>query len=270
MILDDNEALQLFSMHAFMEKEPLKDYVDLSKQVTKYAQGLPLALTVLGSDLKGQSILQWKSALDKYKNIPNGNIQKVLLVSYEGLDDTKGDIFLDIAFFFKGEYLANVMKIFDCCGFFPVHGIKRLTGKCLITIEGRNEYVQMHDLLQDMGREIVRLESPKEPSKRSRLWFHEDIREVLEESTGPNKIEGILVDLPEGNEEISLHPEAFQHMERLRIFINHNAHFSCGPNYLSDKIRIHDCYKYPLESLPCNFQGKKLIVFRMRHSLMKE
>jgi len=41
----------------------------------------------------------------------------------------------------------------------------------------------MHDLLQDMGREIVRLESPEEPSKRSRLWFHEDIREVLEEST---------------------------------------------------------------------------------------
>ncbi|XP_035546629.1 disease resistance protein RUN1-like [Juglans regia] len=52
MILDDNEALQLFSLHAFEKKEPLKDFMDLSKQVTKYAQGLPLALTVLGSDLK--------------------------------------------------------------------------------------------------------------------------------------------------------------------------------------------------------------------------
>ncbi|KAG2668210.1 hypothetical protein I3760_15G149700 [Carya illinoinensis] len=188
MILDNNEALQLFSLHAFEEKEPLKDYMDLSKQVTKYAQGLPLALIVLGSDLKCQNIHQWRSALDKYKKIPNGNIQKVLLVSYEGLDDTEREMFLDIAFFFKGEFLANIMKIFDGCGFSPVHGIKRLIDKCLISTieghyEGHNECVQMHDLLQEMGREIVRLESPKEPSKRSRLWFHEDIREVLEEST---------------------------------------------------------------------------------------
>ncbi|XP_035542638.1 disease resistance protein RUN1-like [Juglans regia] len=270
MVLDDNEALQLFSLHAFEEKEPLKDYMDLSKQVTKYAQGLPLALTVLGSDLKGQSIHQWKSALDKYKNIPNNNIQKVLLVSYEGLNDTEREIFLDIAFFFKGELLANVMKIFDCCGFFPAHGIKRLTDKCLISIEGRNEYVRMHDLLQDMGREIVRLESPKEPSKRSRLWFHEDIREVLEESTGPNKIEGIVVDLPEGDEELSLHPKAFRHMKRLRVFISHNARFSCGPSYLSDKLRVIDWSKYPLHSLPHNFQGKKLIILRMHDSLVKE
>ncbi|KAF5469442.1 hypothetical protein F2P56_013517 [Juglans regia] len=273
MILDDDEALQLFSLHAFEEKEPPKNYMDLSKQVTKYAQGLPLALTVLGSDLKGQSIHQWKNALDKYKNIPNSSIQKVLLVSYEGLDDTEREMFLDIAFFFKGEPLANVMKIFDSYDFFPNHGIKRLIDKCLITItiEGSNEYVRMHDLLQDMGREIVRLESPKEPSKRSRLWFHKDIREVLEESMGPNEIEGIVLDLPEGEEEmISLHPEAFRHMKRLRIFINRNARFSCAPNYLSDKLRVFDWSQYPVESLPRNFQGKKLIVFRMSHSLIKE
>ncbi|KAF5469494.1 hypothetical protein F2P56_013560, partial [Juglans regia] len=179
--LDDNEALRLFSLHAFKKDEPLDDYVELSKQVIKYAQGLPLALIVLGSDLKGQSIYQWKIAIDKYKSFPNRNIQKVLLVSYEGLDDTEREMFLDIAFFVKGEPFAGVIKIFDSCGFSPVHGIQRLIDKCLITIE--DEYVLMHDLLQNMGREIVRLESPKEPSKRSRLWFHEDIREVLEEST---------------------------------------------------------------------------------------
>jgi hypothetical protein len=40
----------------------------------------------------------------------------------------------------------------------------------------------MHDLIEDMGREIVRQESPKEHGKRSRLWFHKDIVEVLEEN----------------------------------------------------------------------------------------
>ncbi|XP_035547052.1 disease resistance protein RUN1-like isoform X2 [Juglans regia] len=271
MILDENEALRLFSLHAFKKDEPLEDYMKLSKQVIKYAQGLPLALKVLGSDLQGQSIHQWKSALDEYRKIPNSHIQEVLLVSYDGLRATEKEIFLDIVFFFKGEPLANVMKIFDCCGFSPVHGIKRLIDKCLITIEEYDECVWMHDLLQNMGREIVRLESPKEPSKRSRLWFHGDIREVLEEITGPNKIEGIVLDLPEGEEEmISLHPEAFQHMKRLRIFINRNARFSCGPNYLSEKLRLLDWPQYPEESLPRNFQGKKLIILRMRDSLVKE
>ncbi|KAG7945345.1 hypothetical protein I3843_15G147000 [Carya illinoinensis] len=271
MTLDDNEALQLFSLHAFEEKQPLKDYIELSKQVTKYVRGLPLALTVLGSDLNGRSIHQWKSALDKYKNIPNRNIQRVLQISYDGLEDSEKDMFLDIAFFFKGKPLANVMEIFDSCGFFPIHGIQKLIDKCLITIiPDDDEYVWMHDLLQDMGREIEREKSSKDPSKRSRLWFHEDVREVLEEDTGPNEIEGMVIDLPKDVEEISLDPKAFRHMKRLRIFINRNARFSCAPNYLSDKLRVLDWYNYPSHYLPHNFQGKNLIVFRMHDSIIKE
>ena len=53
--------------------------------------------------------------------------------------------------------------------------------KSLITI-GNDRRLVMHDLLQDMGREIIRQESHKEPGKRSRLWFHEDVRYVLEEN----------------------------------------------------------------------------------------
>ena len=41
----------------------------------------------------------------------------------------------------------------------------------------------LHDLIQDMGREIVREVSPLEPGKRSRLWYHEDVFEVLSENT---------------------------------------------------------------------------------------
>ncbi|WJX71944.1 hypothetical protein P8452_55880 [Trifolium repens] len=52
----------------------------------------------------------------------------------------------------------------------------------------------MHDLIEDMGREIVRHESPKELGKRSRLWFHKDIVEVLEENLGTSKIEMICLD----------------------------------------------------------------------------
>ena len=49
----------------------------------------------------------------------------------------------------------------------------------------------MHDLLRDMGREIVRQESPDEPGKRSRLWLYEEIDALLENNT----VRGYLFEL---------------------------------------------------------------------------
>ena len=45
----------------------------------------------------------------------------------------------------------------------------------------------MHDLIQEMGREIVRQQSLEEPGKRSRLWFHEDINDILKKIYGKSK-----------------------------------------------------------------------------------
>ncbi|XP_019071920.2 disease resistance protein RUN1 [Vitis vinifera] len=64
------EALQLFSQHAFKQNGPKEDYVDLSNRMGHYAQGLPLALKVLGSSLQGMTIEEWKSALVKLKKKP--------------------------------------------------------------------------------------------------------------------------------------------------------------------------------------------------------
>ncbi|XP_042962755.1 disease resistance protein RUN1-like [Carya illinoinensis] len=179
-ILAYNEARKLFSLHAFEKEEPIDNYAKVFEQVMQYAKGLPLTLTVLGSNLKDKKICQWESAFDKYKQIPNENILSVLQVSYDGLEEHEKDMFLDIACFFKGEPLDDVIKIFESCHFHPNCGIPKLIDKCLITT-GFN--IWMHDLLQDMGREIVRKESPKKPGTCSRLWFHEDIRYVLEENT---------------------------------------------------------------------------------------
>ena len=40
----------------------------------------------------------------------------------------------------------------------------------------------MHDLLQQMGKDIVRRESPQLPGERSRLWHYEDVLDVLIEN----------------------------------------------------------------------------------------
>ncbi|KAF5445683.1 hypothetical protein F2P56_034719 [Juglans regia] len=265
--LDHDEALRLFCWNAFKNEKPNHDFVELTKDVLHYAGGLPLALTVLGSDLYGRDIHYWRSALKKYKTIPHNDIHEKLRLSYDGLEESQKSIFLDIACFFIGEEEEYVTKVLDGCGFFPNCDIKVLMDKSLITIEYGK--LIMHDLLKDMGREIVRRESPNEPEKRSRLWFHEDVRRVLEETKGTNKIQGILIELPE-QDSIDLIPGAFTEMTSLKIFINRNARFSRGPNYLSNELRVLDCRGYPNHCFPLNFNGKKLVILRMDESLIKE
>ncbi|XP_042964793.1 disease resistance protein RUN1-like [Carya illinoinensis] len=179
--LDNNQAIQLFSWHAFKRDRPDESFVKFTKCIIGYAKGLPLALEVLGSDLRGRSIQEWKSALEKYKRSPHKDIYEILKISYDGLDDNEKDIFLDIACFFKWNSVEYVTKILDGCRFSSSIGIAKLKDKCLINI--CDQFVEMHDLLQEMGKEIIRQESPKEACERSRLWFHEDVRHVLEENT---------------------------------------------------------------------------------------
>ncbi|XP_042960478.1 disease resistance protein RUN1-like [Carya illinoinensis] len=180
--LNHYESLELFSLCAFKRKQPLNNYVELTQRIIRYAGGLPLAFKVLGLDLCGRSIHKWESALEEYKRIPHKKIQKILRMSYDGLCESEKNIFLDIACFFKGENVDYVKKILDSCSLSPDIGIKKLMEKSLITIDDCDKF-EMHDLVQDMGREIVREESPKEPGECSRLWYHEDIRHVLEENT---------------------------------------------------------------------------------------
>ena len=178
--LDKQEALELFTRHAFKVNELEEDYFELANQVIQYASGLPLALKIIGSDLCGKTRSEWESAIQQYGKIPKRDIHNMLKVSYDGLEETEKDIFLDIACFFKGRNKDNVVDILDACNLYPTFGIPNLVNKCLITIS--YGILWMHDLVQQMGREIVRQESPKILNKRSRLWRYEDALEVLTEN----------------------------------------------------------------------------------------
>ena len=110
--------------------------------------------------------------------IPKGDIHKILKVSYDGLEELEKDIFLHIACFFKGRSKDNVVNILDACNLFATSNIPNLVNKCLVTI-GHHGILGMHDLVQQMGREIVRQESPQILETRSRLWYYDDACEVL-------------------------------------------------------------------------------------------
>ena len=152
--LDQEEALELLSLHAFQSNKPKEDYLELANRVIQYARGLPLALVIMGADLNGRTKPQWRSAINKYERIPNEEIQKILKISYEGLDETEKDIFLDIACFFKGFFKEYVMDILNACDLHPLYGIQKLIDKCVITVD-QYDRLLIHDLLQQMGRDIT-------------------------------------------------------------------------------------------------------------------
>ncbi|KAJ7950247.1 Disease resistance protein [Quillaja saponaria] len=263
-LLNDEEALELLCWYAFKRSKPDAGYAKISNHVVHYAKGLPLAMKVIGSDLMGKGIDEWKCALDQYQRILKGDILNVLIISYNSLEDIEKKIFLDIACFFEGEPWDYVEKLLHACGFYPKHWIGTLEDKYLIAIDEYN-VVRMHDLIRQMGREIVHQESASEPGKRSRLWFHEDVIQVLTKNMGTNKIEGIMLDFPE-EKEVEWNYEAFEKMKNLRILIIRNANFSSGPIQLPCNLRLLDWKGFPSPSLPAYFHPKKLLVLRLTHS----
>lgn len=174
------QSYRLFCLNAFREPNPPKSLEELTSQILDYAKNLPLALIVLGSFLCGRTVKEWESAIARLKSVPNREYNEILKISYDGLDDFDQAIFLDIACFFNGESVDYVVKILDACKFFPDIGIRVLIDKSLISVDENKLW--MHDLLQEMGREIVRRESPNNPGERSRLWFPEDVIDVLTEN----------------------------------------------------------------------------------------
>jgi len=182
-IMDENESMELFSWHAFKQASPREDFSRISRNVVEYSGGLPLALEVLGSYLFDMGIEEWKCALEKLKRIPNDQVQKKLRISYDALnDDTEKEIFLGVACFFIGMDRNDVMHILNGSELFAEIGVSVLVERSLVTVDDRNR-LAMHDLVRDMGREIIRENSPKEPEKRSRLWFNKDVLDVLSEQT---------------------------------------------------------------------------------------
>jgi hypothetical protein len=176
--LDYHESMKLLSWHAFGKDHPNENYAKFSKEVIYYDGGLPLVLKVLGSFLSDKSTDEWEGTLEKLKVIPHDEIQEKLMVSFYSLSDTQKELFLDIACFFVGMEKNYTFKIFQDSNLFLESELGVLVRRCLVTIDCSNR-LTMHDMIRDMDREVVRRQSPKVPGDRSRIFFHEDVLDVL-------------------------------------------------------------------------------------------
>jgi hypothetical protein len=182
MVLNDAEALRLFSWKAFKKPHPEEKYVQLSKDVANYAGGLPLALEVFGSFLSGRKMDFWISAKNRLKEKPNEEILDKLKISFDGLEEyLQKQLFLDIACFFNGKNIYSIRHILESLGYYPDINLDVLVDKSLLTISWGKLW--MHDLLQKLGQQIVHYESAEEPGKCSRVWRYEDVLHILKNNT---------------------------------------------------------------------------------------
>ncbi|XP_058182391.1 disease resistance protein RPV1-like [Rhododendron vialii] len=212
--LDKDESLELFSWHAFKEVHPPDDYLDLSHQIGHYAGGLPLALEVLGSYFCGESIPQWESAIAKLRKIPDddvlGKLNMSLKISFDSLSEQLKKLFLDMACFFVGIGRDFTVKILEGYNIYAEDGIRKLFDRCLIKYD-RHDQIVMHDMIRDMAREIVRQESFEDPGKRSRLWYLDDVLEVLRDGTGTEAVKGLILNATN----VQVNTKPFEKMDRL-------------------------------------------------------
>ncbi|KAM5554871.1 hypothetical protein ABKV19_023008 [Rosa sericea] len=293
--LSDPDALELFNRNAFTTMPPSEEYNDLSKRAIEYAHGLPLALKILGAHLRGKSASEWEYELEKLQNIPNSDIHDVLKISFDGLDASQKNIFLDIACFFKGMHRVYVEIILNRCGFHASSGGRVLIKKDLVSFS-RFGGLEMHDLLQEIGRDIVR----KEPWKHSRLWSYEDVQDTIAQNKAM-EVEGVMIELSD-KEDIHVDAEAFgsmMNLRLLRITYPQHANLFDGPfsetfegelwpehiyqtysrcklhlngdlKCLSHKLRVLAWHGYPLKSLPSKFNPRYLVDLDMRHSHIEQ
>ncbi|KAH0739940.1 hypothetical protein KY290_038645 [Solanum tuberosum] len=230
--------------------------------------GLPLALVTLGSHLQGRSVKEWRDEFKKLKAIPHCDVQKILQISFDGLDDNTQSVFLDIACAFQGFLEDEVTDTLNACGFYSKSAISTLVQRNLLQRDDWSCLV-MHDLVRDMGREIVRMESPRDCGKRSRLFNPQEVLDVLQGNKGSENVE-VLVINQQALKGVKLSTKAFQKMIKLRVLKIDDLHISGDFELLSKELRWLSWEGCPLKCIPSNFPFGKLVFLNMKGSDIQE
>ncbi|XP_010449699.1 PREDICTED: protein SUPPRESSOR OF npr1-1, CONSTITUTIVE 1 isoform X2 [Camelina sativa] len=212
-------ALKIFCRSAFAQDTPPDGFMELAVEVAKLAGNLPLGLSVMGSSLRGMNKDQWMMMLPMLRNDLDGKIEKTLKVSYNRLDRKERDLFLHIACLFNG---VQVWYINDLLRDNTDIRLIMLAKKSLIrmTTHPETDTVVMHNLLQKLGREIIRGESDS-PERRRFLVDIEDIRDVLvdNDDTGKKTVLGIYLDASYTSESFSINDQSFECVPGLQFLI---------------------------------------------------
>ncbi|KAI5079740.1 hypothetical protein GOP47_0005752 [Adiantum capillus-veneris] len=270
--LNKSDSHLLFNWHAFLrQEEPSEDFKALAGKVIHACNGVPLALETLGAHLYGKDMDFWVATVKVLKGHQHTltpaqrEVTAILRISFDGLGSEEERLmFLDIACFMLGEREDRAKRLW-CETDAAVLYFETLRLKCLVKIdEERN--LTMHDLLRDMGREIVVERSHKNVWERSHLWNEDEVRVVLQHEKGTSLVRGVkLLTLEEGREEWGV--KSFAGMDFLRFLVlSGNGHITGNFSLFPKELRWFQWHWCPLEFLPSQLTLSKVVVLDLSWS----
>ncbi|KAK4725930.1 hypothetical protein R3W88_030847 [Solanum pinnatisectum] len=269
-LLSEDEALELFSRHAFREKSPKEDFLELSREVVEHAGGLPLALKVLGSSFYRRDKKHWRHIIDRLKRIPHKDILGKLRLSFDCLDKDEKALFLDIVFL---DIACLTRYDFHLCAELVLRDagqdflIDYLIEKSLLSINISNSIV-MHNMIREMGENVI-----WEEYDNSRIWLPEDVCDLFKGKLITEKVESLCIPNDYHFEDDFLnYSNIFKRMQRLKILIVGDGTFcsNCAVTYLPSSLRLIDWPGYPSISLPESFEPSQLVVLCLHKSWLVE
>ncbi|KAJ4888621.1 Disease resistance protein (TIR-NBS-LRR class) family [Raphanus sativus] len=267
-------AREMLCRSAFKKTTAPEDFKELVFKVAQLAGRLPLGLSVLGSSLRGRDKEYWMDLLSRLQNGIDEKIEQTLRVSYDELrseEDKK--IFRYIACFFNGAQVTNMKLLLGESDMSVNLGLKNLADRSLIHV--REGHVEMHCLLQEMGKKVVRLEKPE---KREFLVDSQDTCDVLSEGIGTQNVIGILLDLDE-IDELHIHENAFTGMRNLRflkiysklgLYREVKCQLPENFDYFPPKLKLLRWDNYRMRCMPSKFRPENLVKFEMRYSKLEK
>ncbi|KAI3739634.1 hypothetical protein L2E82_30044 [Cichorium intybus] len=268
--LHEIESRQLLCFHAFMYNHHKGDYEEVLDKLVKYCQGHPLALEVLGKSLYNQDVAYWEGFIEGLKKETSSCINNVLRMSFDSLPSKNDrDLFKHIACFFVGIDRDVAETILEACDIKTRPGITNLINRCLLSVGWNNEF-KMHQLVQEMGRFIVREESLDKPWKRSLIWCHEESFKVLKRKKGKGNLLGLALDMRMLEKEklgasFELKMDALSNMDGLMLlqlnYVQMNGSYENFPR----ELRGLCMHGFPLKSIPLDLPMENLVALDLSY-----
>lgn len=163
-LLSHQESLQLLRREALEQVSPEGEFIQLTRRVISYTEGLPLALKFIGSCWLEQSSIEWESSFMKLSTTLPPQIYNTLKLSFDSLHVNERVLSLNIVLLYVGEDMDDVIQKLDGSGCNAISGVRALLDRSLVTIV--HNKLRMHNLLQIMGRQMIRQYSENELRSR--------------------------------------------------------------------------------------------------------
>ncbi|KAM3201435.1 hypothetical protein P3L10_033798 [Capsicum annuum] len=236
-----------------------------SLEVVNHAKGLPLALKVWGSLFHGKGLTQWRRIVDKIKDKSTSEIVEKIKISYDGLEPEEQKMFLDMVCFFGGYDKTEVLQILGNYNNGAEYGLDVLIDKSLVFISG-DDSLEMHDLIEDMGRFVVKMQ--KDLGEPSRIWDVEDFEEVMLNNAETKAMESIWLH-DDHFKKLRFSKEVMKNMKRLKLLCIYKFDTHDAIEYLPNSLAWIDIFRYPSESLPEEFEPKRLVHLYLYRGLLR-